>query len=44
MTPLGRESVESLLASFKGGPELGGLASDLAHCRLRKEGARIYSA
>ena len=43
-TDAGRESVASLLASFKGGPELGALASDLAHCRLRKEGARIYSA
>ena len=43
-TDAGRESVASLLASFKGGPELGALASDLAHCRIRKEGARIYSA
>jgi glutathione S-transferase len=43
-TDAGRESVASLLASFKGGPEFGALASDLANCRLRKEGARIYSA
>jgi glutathione S-transferase len=39
----GRASVESLLSGFAGGPELLQLGRLLAGCRVRKQGARLFS-
>ncbi|NQZ97821.1 MAG: glutathione S-transferase family protein [Myxococcales bacterium] len=39
----GRAAIEGFLAGFDGGAELLDLASLLAGCRIRKQGARLYS-
>jgi hypothetical protein len=39
----GRASIEALLAGFARGPELLELDALLAGCRVRKEGARLFS-
>jgi hypothetical protein len=40
----GRSAIESFLDDFDGGPELLGLETLLTGCRIRKEGARLFSA
>jgi hypothetical protein len=42
-TPGGRAAIEDLLGQFDGGSELLELDALLAGCRVRKEGARLFS-
>ena len=43
-TDAGRERIESWLAGFENGRELLGLSQRLQGCRVRKQGARLFSA